>query len=1195
MAVIPHAGFCNCCTPTVALAPAEISNRPGLEAISYRIGTFATFRQAMLDSIAREPALSDLTTRESDDFAITVLELFSAVGDVLTFYNERIANEIFLRTSRERESVLRLVRLINYELNPGQAATTFLAFALDDGAETKIYNGLKVMSVPGQDERPQTFETIEEIVAHGDINQVPAFAPPTLFNAFKVGTSLAPVVARPDLLGPGDRLITFGLSDVAQKSVTALNQTDAGEYLEFTPAMLSPGHWFEVTRVVKLESRLRFFGHNAPARHNVFIAGSPGSAHPWPRWLNRQVTVAFANGDLVYPLDGRHEDVKPGTRLLIDAGENEAPRLRTAVVTATEDKPAAVTVTSGLAGDATAYGVQEDTVTHVALRQTLRGRPSVARFSAAEHIVFCRSGSGAAMRVMGGDPQASGRWAYRGRPHLGSDIDIVRDPAVANRYDLLAMDSNGTLLQRTWVQAQGYGNWITHDRLQTPTGVTQPGRVITSAPQGVAAGGRLWALARGRSLDLVAADISASASQTLFSLGGSLTSAPAVVSTDGNSADIFARGIDRALWWLHWDGAMFVPWQSLGGTLATGPAAASTGPGRIDVVAVDDAGHLIHRGLTAGEWSDWVDLGGQIQDEPAIVRANAASVDIFARGASSELWQITRIGADWSAWNSLGGVIASAPSVLRQAGSLHVYARGEDDALSHREQSATGWSGWQSLGDGLGAISDRRKTRVFQIHSQDIDFRLYDYPAMLQGNRIALQVSPADASGFGLLKKDRRIMLRSGNRHHLARITTAAEHGNLPGERPDHLLVDVLPALPTGFDGAQLLGNIAEASHGETQPDEVLGNGDATQAFQKFALSRDPLTYVPSASSIKGAAELDVRVDDELWNGVASLYGRGPNDRVYTARKNGDGETVLTFGDGILGTRLPTGAMNVSARYRKGLGLEGRVKADQLSIPLERPVGLRAVTNPLAAEGGADPENRDNARVAAPGTVRTFGRAVSLQDFEWIAVESGLVARADVTWVWHSLERAVHVTVAAAEGTRLSAPSLDKLYAAMTTARDPNRQLFLANLVRVPITIHAKLLRDPAFEADVVLASARKAVEDLFDFDAMPLGKAVHASQVYSALQAARGVTAADVDQFQLKDFADLTPAERAVRSVTAAPLQPHVRLYPARPTPANPALIDRYARAGFDGGPVPPVLAAEQAYIADPVLDVSLSVVESL
>src|SRR3546814_3782677 len=86
---LPHPAFCACCTPGVAPAPRVLFNRPGLSALQYRIGTFGSFRAAMLQAIAAEPALSALTTRESDDYAITILELWAAVGDGLTFYQER--------------------------------------------------------------------------------------------------------------------------------------------------------------------------------------------------------------------------------------------------------------------------------------------------------------------------------------------------------------------------------------------------------------------------------------------------------------------------------------------------------------------------------------------------------------------------------------------------------------------------------------------------------------------------------------------------------------------------------------------------------------------------------------------------------------------------------------------------------------------------------------------------------------------------------------------------------------------------------------------------------------------------------------------------------------------------------------------------------------------------------------------------
>jgi hypothetical protein len=168
------------------------------------------------------------------------------------------------------------------------------------------------------------------------------------------------------------------------------------------------------------------------------------------------------------------------------------------------------------------------------------------------------------------------------------------------------------------------------------------------------------------------------------------------------------------------------------------------------------------------------------------------------------------------------------------------------------------------------------------------------------------------------------------------------------------------------------------------------------------------------------------------------------------------------------------------------------------------------------------------------------------------------------------------------------------LRGALDAARDPNRPLFLANFVRVPIVIVARLLRNPAYEADAVLDDARAKMLALFAFDAMPLGAAIFASEIYSTLQSATGVLAADVDVFQLKHYQDLTAIERAIRAVDAGPLQPHIRIFPARPAPPL-ALIDRFARAGFAGATPPPVLAAEQAYIEEPAADLVLTTVEAL
>ena len=120
------------CCETLNALPADIYNRPSLTKIDFRAGTFTSFREALLYAISGTPELQQLRSRLGDDYAITILELWSIVADILTFYQERIANEGFLRTAHQRDSILRLARLIDYHLEPGAATTTFLAFTKSD-------------------------------------------------------------------------------------------------------------------------------------------------------------------------------------------------------------------------------------------------------------------------------------------------------------------------------------------------------------------------------------------------------------------------------------------------------------------------------------------------------------------------------------------------------------------------------------------------------------------------------------------------------------------------------------------------------------------------------------------------------------------------------------------------------------------------------------------------------------------------------------------------------------------------------------------------------------------------------------------------------------------------------------------------------------------------------------------------------
>ncbi|MCC6444409.1 MAG: putative baseplate assembly protein [Armatimonadetes bacterium] len=154
-------------------------NRPGLPALSYRIGAHAAFMERMLARLSRPllpdgPTLAGLTTRSTEDPAIALLDAWAVAADVLAFYQERIANEGYLLTATERRSVLELARAIGYELNPGVAASVYLTFTVEDapGAPGRavVPKGTKAQSIPSQGKLPQTFETVSEITALAEWN-----------------------------------------------------------------------------------------------------------------------------------------------------------------------------------------------------------------------------------------------------------------------------------------------------------------------------------------------------------------------------------------------------------------------------------------------------------------------------------------------------------------------------------------------------------------------------------------------------------------------------------------------------------------------------------------------------------------------------------------------------------------------------------------------------------------------------------------------------------------------------------------------------------------------------------------------------------------------------------------------------------------------------------------------------------------
>jgi hypothetical protein len=318
-------------------------------------------------------------------------------------------------------------------------------------------------------------------------------------------------------------------------------------------------------------------------------------------------------------------------------------------------------------------------------------------------------------------------------------------------------------------------------------------------------------------------------------------------------------------------------------------------------------------------------------------------------------------------------------------------------------------------------------------------------------------------------------------------------------------------------DTVTINANCVEATHGQTV-NELLGNGDGARGNQTFRLSKPPLTYVPSTAPSGGDSTLEVRVDGVLWEEAPSLYRLDPAGERYTVRLSDDGYAHVIFGDGRYGARLPTGVQNVSATYRSGTGLAGEVEACALTLLQSRPLGLRGVTNPVAATGGADRETLDDARTSAPLAILTLDRIVSLRDYEDFARAFGGIGKADVVVLWNGNDNLVHITIAAASGDTVEegAPLRDNLAEAIAAAGDPRIAVQIDTYLPRFFNVTARLLVDERYEAEPVLAAAREALVSRFSFAARQFGQPITAAEVIQVLQGVAGVTAVDLDQLYL-------------------------------------------------------------------------------
>jgi hypothetical protein len=1008
----------------------EVANRPGLDAISWRVGTHGAFLETMKARLSSSelPELAALTTRQADDPAIALLDAWATVADVLTFYQERIANEGYLRTATERRSVLELARLIGYELRPGVAASVHLAFELETGHEVEIPAGNRAQSTPGPGELPQPFETSDAIQARDTWNL------------------LKPRLTEPTLILPQNAELLGVL------------------YFKGTDTQLKPN------------DRL------------LFVIGAQRS-------VRRVETV---------------EPQYPEKRTRVTLQRSPADKLAAFLRALRE-------VLDRL-GDPAAFGVD----------------PEGAAAGKVKTIVD------ELRKIIGGSPDSL---LAQLRKEL-EELQAAHDEAVKKGFKRL----------KEWIGALKAG--VQEVEEDAPALLEAGANAVTPPP----------------SFDLDAPNV--------LSLLGPLTKPASVPPANAKRVDAVispSNLVPRLLGVMHpeldlkklyraWAraGAPALPVEVFALRLAVPPFGHNAPRKPIlnndGVVIRFEEWTLEREELTGMEFppsvqvpteeANMISLDGSF---PQIVPGGWAVVERPKEIKPLSRQVVTRVEEVSERTRSDYGLTAKVTEALLQNPWLVMPKDAEENQEPDTFATIRGTTVYlQSqrleLADAPMRVLGSLDEELPPLAGDRIELDgLYD--GLEPGRWLIVAGERADVPGTSGVPAAELVML-AGVEHGVRRIESEVEGRfsfDWPGDTPHTTLVLASPlAYVYKLDTVTIYGNVARATHGETVR-EVLGGGDASQALQRFTLRRAPLTFVsaPTPSGIEST--LEVRVNDLLWHEVRSFDTAGPSDRVYAASADDEGRTSVVFGNGARGARLSTGAGNVQAVYRAGIGRGANLPPGQINLLTTKPLGVKGVINPLPATGGADPESRDQARRNAPLAVTALDRLVSITDYADFTRTFAGIGKASAARLSDGRRRLVHVTIAGEGDVPISEASdlRRNLEEALLRFGDPWLPVVVETRKLSLLLLSAKVRLLPDYLWEKVEPKIRAALLAAFSFDRRDLGQDALLSEAVSAIHSVPGVDWVDVDLFDAVD-------EELIQSGGAPAEEPRARI------PANLALVDK-------------------------------------
>jgi hypothetical protein len=253
----------------------RVSNPPFKPFIDYRIGDYNTFRKVMLGLIKKNALLGRASVPKSDkkDYGAALVDMWAYLCDILTYYQERIATESFLRTSRLEESIIELLYLVDYLPQRGRSASTLVRFVANEKtvppspsmeSAVIIPKGFKIRSVPAKGQEAIIFETDEPLVISSDHNLMKLDGWRTSYKIEQGTTQLFLDKIYPEL-NVGDLVMISDDKNIDVVRIVKKVDKDGKSQITWAEDKgLKSDYYLPKTRIQKFVQLVRPFGYDAP-------------------------------------------------------------------------------------------------------------------------------------------------------------------------------------------------------------------------------------------------------------------------------------------------------------------------------------------------------------------------------------------------------------------------------------------------------------------------------------------------------------------------------------------------------------------------------------------------------------------------------------------------------------------------------------------------------------------------------------------------------------------------------------------------------------------------------------------------------------------------------------------------------------------------------------------------------------------